>query len=253
MEREAMLRTTGANTDTAQPPRRLPPSLEALVAPEAGMSRQARVGGVLLPLGLAMLFALSAGLSAAVRVNAREATLQELETSGQLATMSDRAIDDAQKAAEQTFVVKRIALAIAAPPAWLLLLALGVLIVGWFAKGRTNQLKLSAVFPVAAAGLLPFAIADLLETGSTLQRATLSSAPAPLLTSTLTQMAEALGHPIVGAAGKILSAVDVFSLWSAVLVAFGVAAASNIPTRRALVFTLIGWFAFRLIRTVLLH
>jgi hypothetical protein len=41
-----------------------------------------------------------------------------------------------------------------------------------------------------------------------------------------------------------------FSLWSAVLLGFGVAAAGNVPKRRALVGTLVAWCCVRLLTKV---
>ena len=241
--------STEVNVLDVQPKKNWPPSLQALVAPGVGMERQARVGSVWLPLCLAMVCSLSAGIIAARRVDARAATLRMLDTTGQLAGQSDRQIEDAQKSAERSFVVQRIAVAVFAPGVWMCLFAVEVIGLGWFARGRT---KLKSVFPVAAAALLPFAIADLLETGALLQHSSISSEPEPLVTSTLSQIAAALGHPLAGNLGKLLASVELFSLWSAVLVAFGVASAAGVPTRRALFCTLVAWLAFRLLRTVVI-
>ena len=53
-----------------------------------------------------------------------------------------------------------------------------------------------------------------------------------------------------GAALKLGGALDFFSLWAAVMMGFGIAAAGDVPTRRALIGTLCAWVGFRLIVSV---
>src|SRR5438105_1490951 len=62
--------------------------------------------------------------------------------------------------------------------------------------------------------------------------------------------AAAAGHPLMGPAARLLSAVDVFSLWGALLAGFGLAAAAQLPARRALIATLVAWMCYRLLATV---
>ena len=49
---------------------------------------------------------------------------------------------------------------------------------------------------------------------------------------------------------RLLSAFDVFSFWSALLVGFGLAAAAQLPRRRALTGTLAAWLCLRLLTHV---
>jgi len=49
---------------------------------------------------------------------------------------------------------------------------------------------------------------------------------------------------------KLGNTVDFFSLWAALLLAFGVAAAGEVPTRRALIGTLCAWLCYRLVVSV---
>jgi hypothetical protein len=49
---------------------------------------------------------------------------------------------------------------------------------------------------------------------------------------------------------KLLSAFDVFSFWSALLIGFGLAAAAQLPRRRALTGTLAAWLCVRLVTHV---
>lgn len=228
-------------------PARLPPALVALVVPDAGMERQARAGGVKLPLLIAMACALLAGGAAALRVDAAEATLKKLERAGSLQTMSERQIEDDTRTAERAFMLTRIAGAAVEAPVGLGLAALSLVILSWFFKGRMRG---SAVLPVAAASLLPGAVANLLDGVAALRHATLPPERLPLVPRTLADLSSVLGHPLAGPLAKAGSAIDLFALWAALLLAYGLAAGSGMPPRRALCGTLGAWLCFRLLTHV---
>jgi hypothetical protein len=227
--------------------RTAPAALAALIAPDAGMERQARVGKAGLAVAIAMACALFAAFAQSSRVNARSATLQKLEQGGQLTTMSDRQIDDETKSAERVYQVKTMAWGALQAPIFLLVNALGVVVLVWFCRGKV---KGRAVFPVAAAVLLPSAIGNLLDGITALRQASIPPEGAVLAPRNVAGVIAALGYPLSGAALKLAGALDFFSLWAAVLMAFGVAAAGDIPTRRALIVTLCGWVCLRLVFNV---
>ena len=225
----------------------IPPALVALVAPDVGMERQARIGGVKLPLLLAMACALFAGGALALRVNASGATLKKLEQAGTLTTMSERQIEDETRNAERLFTVVKVGGALFEAPVGLGLAALATLLMGWFLKGR---IKGSAVGPVAAATLLPSAIARLLQGVATLRETSVTPDAAALVPTNLADIAASLGHPLVEWGVKLGGAFDLFSLWSALLLGYGVAAAASIPVRRAVTGTLVAWLCWRLLTHV---
>lgn len=227
--------------------RGVPPALVALVAPDAGMERQARVGKPGLAVLLAFACALFAAFAYASRVDARSITLQKLEKAGQLATMSDRQVLDETQNAERLFQVTRVAQGALETPFLLLGGALAVVVLVWFLRGRV---KGRAVFPVAAAALLPNAVANLLDGITALRHETLPPAAATLAPRNLAGLFASLGHPLSGAVLKLGTAFDFFSLWAAVLMGFGVAAAGDVPVRRALIGTLCGWVCLRLLLSV---
>ena len=236
-----------SEAELPQPGRTVPPALLALVAPDAGMERQAKVGKAGLAVLIAIGCALFAALSHAGRVDARSATLEALDKAGQLTSMSDRAIEDETQLNERKFQVIRVAGGAAEAPFFLLTGALAVVVLVWFLRGRV---KGRAVFPVAAAALLPGAIGNLLDGITALRQASLPAGPAPLAPRTVSAIAAALGHPLAGAALKLGNALDFFSLWAAVLMGFGVAAAGDVPVKRALIGTLCGWVCLRLLLAV---
>ena len=226
---------------------RVPPAAIALVAPDTGMDLQARVGRARFAFLVAFVCALLAAFAQAYRVDSREATLQSLEKSGQLENMSDKAVEDETIKSNRLYQVGRVAIGALETPFFLGLGSLGVLGLVWFARGKS---KGRAVVPVAAAVLLPGAVANLFDAISAWRHAVLPAQGAVLAPRTLSAIFAVFGHPLVGAALKLGNALDFFSLWAAILMGYGVAAAGDVPIRRAMITTLIGWVCWRLITTV---
>jgi hypothetical protein len=229
-------------------PRAVPPALVAMVAPEVGMERQARVGNARLAFLIAFVCAILSGLVQASRIDARSVTLARLDKDGKLAEMSDKQVDDEVKSAERLAEVGRVAVGVVKAPINLGLAGLAVVGLAWFLKGKV---KGKAVFPVASVTLLPAALGDLLDAGSAFLRQSLPADPKNVLAPRdLGSALAALGHPLVGPALKLASALDFFSLWAAILMGFGVAAVGDVPLRRAMIGTLVAWMCMRLLLTV---
>jgi hypothetical protein len=226
----------------------VPAAVVALVAPDQGMERVARTGRVRWLLLAAIGCSLAAGLAAAWKVDARDATLAALERQGQLQSTSDQQIADQTKAAERTFMVTRVGGALVLPAVDFALYCVGLFGLAWFLRGRATG---KAIAAVSAAALLPSAIGNVLEAIAAATRASIPASPQPLVPRDLGALyASVAGHPLMGAAGRLLSAIDVFSLWAAFLLAYGLVFAANLPRRRAVAGTLIGWLCFRLLTHV---
>ncbi len=236
-----------SETELQQPARRAPPALLALVAPDSGMEQQARVGTARTAFLIALVCALLAAFAQAWRVDSREATLKKMQMTGQLQTMSDRQFEDETKSADRLYQVGRVGQGIFDAPVALGLGSLGVLILVWFLKGK---LKGRAVVPVAAAALLPGAIANLLDAVSAFNHASLPPQGAELAPRNISALASIFGQAIPPPWVKLGNAFDFFSLWAAVMMGFGVAAAGEIPVRRAMITTLVAWFCLRLLTQV---
>ncbi|HXN82350.1 MAG TPA: hypothetical protein VN883_07720 [Myxococcales bacterium] len=226
----------------------LPVPLFALFAPDLGMEGVARAGRLRWTFAIALACSLLAGASAALRVDARDSTLFALEKRGELKAMSDRQVEDAQKGNERTFEVSRLALAAVEPPVSLALSLAGLLALSWFLRGKP---KASPLFAVCGVGLLPGALADLLDAVAALRHEVVPpEALQHLSPRHLADFAATVGHPLAGAAAKLGSAVDLYSLWGAVLLGYGLAASASLPVRRAVPAALIGWLLFRLLTHV---
>src|SRR5205807_8411638 len=105
--------------------------------------------------------------------------------------------------------------------------------------------------PVAAAALLPGAIANLLDAGATFQHVAIAPDGPAALPRTLAQFwTQLAAHPAAPSVMKLLSVFDIFSFWTALLVGFGLIAAGHVPQRRALAGTLIAWLCLRLLTQV---
>jgi hypothetical protein len=216
-------------------------------APDRAMERQALGGRVLWLFLFAWLCSLLLGAALAWRVDARSSTLRKLDASGQLQTMSDRQVADETRNAERVAQVVSVAKGVVSAPLRLGLSSLALLAMIWFLRGRV---KGSAVVPIAAATLLPGAIANLLDAVSAFRHAAIPPEGVPLSPRSLGALLPLLGHPLPEPWLKLGNALDFFSLWTAVMLAFGVAAAGRLSKRSALLGTLGAWVCYRLLTNV---
>jgi hypothetical protein len=218
-----------------------------LFAPDRAMERQARVGRVLWLLLFAWLCSLLLSAALAWRVDAKDSTLRKLDMSGRLQSMSDRQVADETRSAMRVAQVVSVAKGLVGTPLQLGLNCVAVLGLCWFFRGRV---KGRAVGPVAAATLLPGAIANLLDAISAFRHAAVPPEGVPLSPRSLGAILPHLGHPLADPWLKLSNALDFFSLWAALMLAYGVAATGQVPKRNALVGTLGAWMCYRLLTHV---
>jgi hypothetical protein len=218
-----------------------------LFAPDQGMQQQARIGQVRWFLLFAWLGGVLRGAALALRVDAGSSTLRNLEMRGQLREMSERQIADEIRNAERIFQVGSIAKSVIGPPLGLGLACLTLLLLAWFFRGRV---KGSAVAPVAAATLLPGALANLLDAVSAYRHAALPPEVVPLVPRSLSAVLTLFGRPLMEPWVRFGAALDFFSLWAAVMMGYGVAAAARVPKRTAVIGTLIAWICLQLLSHV---
>jgi hypothetical protein len=226
---------------------RRPSPVTLLFAPDVGMHSQARVGRTLGLLLVAWTCSMLLASALALRVDATSSTLRNLEQSGELKGMSDRQIADETRKSERMFQVVSLAKGALLPPVQVGLQCLAVVGLCWFLRGR---LKGRAVAPVAAAAMLPGSLADLVDSISAFRYVSMPPDGAALAPRTLGQLLQLAGHPIAQTWAKLGNVVDFYSLWAAWMMAFGLAAAGQLPKRRALAATIIGWVCYRLVTRV---
>jgi len=224
-----------------------PSPLALLFAPDREMPRQAKVGRTLGMLLFVWVCALLLASALALRVEAGSSTLRALDKSGELKNMSDRQLADETQKAERIFQVKSLAKGVLVPPIDLGLASLAVLGLCWFLKGR---IKGRAVAPVAVVSLVPGGIANLVDAVTVARHAAIPPEGVALSPRTLSDVLQLVGHPLTAPWVKLGNALDFFSLWAAVLMAFGVMSAGQLPRRRAVIGTLIAWVCYRLLTHV---
>lgn len=218
-----------------------------LFAPDRAMQRQARIGRAGWFFLVAWLCSILLGAALAMRVDARSSTLRKMEMSGQLQSASDRQIADDTRSAERVTQVASIAKGVVGVPVQLGLTCLSLLALSWFLRGR---LKGSAVVPIAATTLLPTAIANVIDTVAVLRLASIPPEGVPLGPRSLSAVLLLAGRPLMGPWLKFGNALDFFSLWTALMLGFGVAAAAQLPRRNAVIGTLVAWICYRLLTHV---
>ncbi|MFO0760660.1 MAG: YIP1 family protein [Byssovorax sp.] len=228
-------------------PEGAPSLLGLLFSPDRTMERQAKVGRVRWAFLIAWLCSILLGAALAYRMDARQSTLQKLDESGELKSMSDRQIADETTKAERVAQAGQVAKGVVGAPLDLAGASVAVLALGWFLRGK---IKGSAVGPVAAASLLPGAIARLLDAIAAYQHAQIPPEGIPLSPRTLAALLTLYGHPPGEPWLKLAGALDFFSLWSALILGFGVAAAAQLSRRSALIATLIAWVCYQLLTRV---
>jgi hypothetical protein len=224
-----------------------PSPIALLFAPDRAMERQAKVGRALWPFLIAWVCSMLLGAVLAYRVDARSSTLRNLDKSGQLQEMSDRQLADETRKAERVAQVGNVAKGVVGAPLDLGGACLAVLGLAWFLRGR---IKGSAVAPVAAAALLPGAIAKLLDAISAFRHAMVPPEGIPLSPRSLSAFLTLFGHPLQDPWLKLGNALDLYSLWSALLLGFGVAAVGQLRKTSALVATLVAWVCYQLLTRV---
>jgi hypothetical protein len=224
-----------------------PSFLALLFAPDRGMARQALAGRAIGFFLVAWLCSILLGAALAYRIDATDVTMMKIDKSGQLKGMSDRQVADEIKNAERVAVVIDVAKGVTKTPVQLGLSCLAILALTWFLRGK---IKGSAVAPVAGAALLPGAIADLLDAGTAFRHTAIPPDGTELAPRTLADVLDLTAHPLMGSLHKLGESFDFFSLWSAVMIGFGLVVAGQLPRRRALVGTMVAWVCYRLLTHV---
>lgn len=222
-------------------------ALSLLFASDRAMDLHAKVGRARWFFLVAWLCSLLLGAVLAYRVDARATTLRQLDASGELKNMSDRQIAEATTSAERVAQVSHIAKGVVRVPVQLGMACVAILFLCWFFRGKV---KGSAVVPVAAITLAPGAVANLIDAITALRRASIPPDVGSFSPRTLSDALALAGRPLMPPMIKLGNALDFYSLWAAVILAFGIVAVGQVPRRTAVIGTLIAWICVRLLTNV---
>ncbi len=169
-----------------------------------------------------------AGASFALRWNAAPSIIQGLEASGQLKGMPEADLAEQIQQAERLKLVTSIAGGLVLPALTVLGIALVLALLAWL-LGRKGSFN--AFFTAAAIGTLPVALARFLYGLMALMQSSLSEDRAGrLLPSSLAFVVHTQSPKLM----RLLSSLDFFTLWAALLVGVGFAAVVGMRRRQGL-------------------
>lgn len=195
----------------------------ATAVPAAIQSRKALWPVLLLSVATAF-----SGACFALRWNAAPSILQGLEASGQLKGMPEADLADQIQQAQRLKLVTSIAGGLVLPALMVLGIALVLALLAWL-LGKKGTFQ--GFFTAAAVGTLPLALARFLYGLVALVQTSLSeSRAATLLPSSLASVFHTQSPKLM----RLLSSLDFFTLWSALLVGVGFAAVVGMRRRQGL-------------------
>jgi len=201
---------------------------KVLTDPAEGVPAAIEARRALWPVVLLSVATAFAGACFAVRWNAAPSILQGLESSGQLKGMPEADIAEQIQQAERLKLVTGIAGGLVLPALMVLGIALVLALLAWL-LGRKGPFN--GFFTAAAVGMLPVALAKFLYGLMALVQSSVSEDRAgSLLPSSLAFVF----HPQSPKLMRLLSSLDLFHLWAALLVGIGFAAVVGMKRRQGL-------------------
>ncbi len=201
---------------------------KVLTDPAEGVPAAIEARRALWPVVLLSVATAFAGACFAVRWNAAPSILQGLESSGQLKGMPEADIAEQIQQAERLKLVTGIAGGLVLPALMVLGIALVLALLAWL-LGRKGPFN--GFFTAAAVGMLPVALAKFLYGLMALVQSSVSEDRAgSLLPSSLASVF----HPQSPKLMRLLSSLDLFHLWAALLVGIGFAAVVGMKRRQGL-------------------
>ncbi|MGO9831926.1 MAG: YIP1 family protein [Myxococcaceae bacterium] len=201
---------------------------KVLTDPAEGIPAAIEARRALWPVVLLSVATAFAGASFALRWNAAPSIIHGLEASGQLKGMPEADLAEQIQQAERLKLVTSIAGGLVLPALTVLGIALVLVLLAWL-LGRKGSFN--AFFTAAAIGTLPVALAKFLYGLMALMQSSLSEDRAGhLLPSSLAFVVHTQSPKLM----RLLSSLDFFTLWAALLVGVGFAAVVGMRRRQGL-------------------
>lgn len=203
-------------------------SAKPLIDPIDGIGPAVEARRWVLPLLLLSIGVSFSGASFASRWDAAAEVIPQLERAGELQKMTEQELADKIQVSRRLRLVAGIAKGVFLPPVALLLIALVLELSAWLFGKQTS---FSKFFSVASLSLLPVALFHLLFGLCALRQFSVTDAQIPyILPSSLAAAFPGLG-PVFQ---RMLSGIDLFNIWSAVLLGLGFSSASGMQRGRAI-------------------
>lgn len=209
-----------------------------LVDPVDGVPSAVEAGRFGLPMVALMAAVCSHAVAWFFRWDATQMVVGNLVMSGDLAKSTEVEIADAIHQAERLALVGGLAKGIFLMPLFILLFAVAVKLTGWLIG---KSIAFGKAFTAVAIGLLPIAVYHLVFAVVTLgQHAVTEGMRESLVPSSLAQIVQGVGPELT----RVLSAVDFFNLWAAVLIGLGFAEGTGMRRSRGVVVGLVLYVLF---------
>jgi Yip1 domain len=201
---------------------------KVLTNPAEGVPAAIEARRALWPVVFLCLATAFAGAAFAVRWDAAPSIIRGLETSGQLKGMPEQDLADQIQQAQRLKLVTSIAGGLVLPVLMVLGIAVALSLLAWL-LGRKGSFN--GFFTAAAVGMLPVTLARFLYGLVALVQTSLSEDRA---TTLLPSSLAFVFHPHSPKLMRLLSSLDFFHLWAALLVGVGFAAVVGMRRRQGL-------------------
>lgn len=208
-------------------------AMAVLFDPIGATGRAVQAGRFVIALALAMVLSAAASAAVATRLDTSRLVLPKLEASGELAKASEREIGEQISQAQRVAIVAGVAKGLLGVPLLVLLGAVALSFVGWLVGGKGRFVE---SFSVAALATIPSAVGNAVLLVAALRQDTLSPALAKSLVPS--SLVNIVGEQTVrgwapsgvkaDAFISLIGMVDLFQLWSALVVGVGFVAFSRI-------------------------
>ncbi len=201
--------------------------------PELVSSRQ--WGWALICLCLAGAFF---GFMVGDRVDTRRAVTAKMSKEGSLSKASEREVSEAITQEQRVTLVAGIAKGLLGMPAFVFFIAVALKMLAWL-LGR--KALLADTWAAACVAMLPIALSFLLAGLAATTYEALTPAQIPqLLPSSLAAIVSEAGPKLM----RVWSAIDIFAIWTAVLLGLGFATASQMKRSAGVAYGLLLWVLF---------
>ncbi len=213
-------------------------SARALFDPSAAIPEAIERRRWLIPLLILVGAVVFSGLAFALRWDASTSVIRGLSMSGELAGTTEQELASKITTAGRIALVGGVAKGLFGIPILALLMALSVKIAGWLI-GRS--ITFVASFSATTTALLPLALYNVVFGVVALSSDVMSEGQVKtLIPSHLGQVLQGLTPQMA----RLASVVDLFNVWTAVLLGLGYAAATGMPRWKALIFGLVLYAAW---------
>jgi hypothetical protein len=204
-------------------------STRPLIDPIDGIGPAVEARRWVLPLILLSIGVSFSGASFASRWDAGSEVIQQLEKIGELQKMTEQELSDKIQTTRRVRLVAGVAKGMFVPAFALLVIALVLELSAWLLGKKTS---FSKFFSVASLSLLPVALFHLLFGICALRQFSVTDAQVPYILPSSLAAAFPAVRPVLQ---RMLSGIELFNIWSAVLLGLGFSAASGMRRGRAIV------------------